>query len=205
MSYSILNYWFGMLPTAPKWELPIASKRQIWYSGTPEVDKEITTLFKHNLKDMKSGKLEHWLSGQEGDILAGIILMDQFSRNIYRGTPRAFEMDNKALAWAKILVNSGRDRNLRFIERQFVYMPFMHSELLQDQEECVRLFKNLVADCKHVASEVYEMEKMVLKYAEAHRDVIMKWGRFPHRNEILGRSSTVEEKRGLQDGSIPRW
>ncbi|KAG2496755.1 hypothetical protein HYH03_005164 [Edaphochlamys debaryana] len=138
-------------------------------------------------------------------IVAGIILMDQFTRNAYRGTPRAFSLDTKALEWADFAVASGTDKKLPAILRIFSYFPYMHSEDLAVQEKGVGLYRS--------AAEKYEAGgdrtvaagakcREALSYAEGHRDLIARWGRFPHRNAVLGRESTPEEAAGLADGSI---
>ncbi len=122
--------------------------------------------------------------------LALILLLDQFPRNIFRGTPRAFATDSKALATAKDVVARGFDLALPPVRRSFIYLPFQHSENLDDQQESVRLFRKLAAE--HPATAGY------VEYAEHHMDVIRRFGRFPHRNAVLGRASTSEETEFLQ-------
>lgn len=118
-------------------------------------------------------------------LLAAIIVFDQFPRNIYRKTPAAYASDGNALALAKAAVASGKDRSLPSVQRNFVYMPFMHSEDLAAQAESVRLFSELGGEG--------------LKYARHHHDVVKRFGRFPHRNAILGRQSTPEELEFLKN------
>ncbi|THD35746.1 MAG: DUF924 domain-containing protein [Sphingomonas sp.] len=126
-------------------------------------------------------------SGAEGwtddpvDLLGAIVLLDQFSRNIHRDTPRAFEGDGLALKLAKTMVENGWDRGLSAVERQFAYLPFEHSETLDDQRESLRLFTDL-GDAE------------ALRYARDHSVVIERFGRFPSRNAALGRQSTPEEE-----------
>ncbi len=118
--------------------------------------------------------------------LAEILLLDQFTRNIFRGQPRAFAGDARALALAQALVASGADQALTTIERWFAYLPFEHAESLPLQDESVRLFTALAAEDERLAD--------ALDYAQRHRDVIRRFGRFPHRNAVLGRPSTADER-----------
>jgi len=126
-------------------------------------------------------------AGSDEGQLARILLLDQFTRNIYRGTPRAFAGDAHALTLAETLVASGRDKNLSPWQRWFAYLPFEHSESLLDQERSVALFAALRREMQHEAFD------SAYDYAVRHREVIARFGRFPHRNSILGRPSTAEE------------
>lgn len=119
--------------------------------------------------------------------LAEILLLDQFTRNIFRDTPRAFAGDAQALALANDLMNNGLDLTLPPFMRWFAYLPFEHSESLADQEHAVALFTRLRTDTQDGAFDA------ALDYAIRHRDVVARFGRFPHRNAILGRASTAEE------------
>ena len=120
--------------------------------------------------------------------LALIIALDQFPRNMYRGTPAAFAWDAKALASAKRAVGKGWDLKTAQDQRAFIYMPYMHAENLDDQNECVRLVDSRLND------------ESTLHHAKEHRKLIERFGRFPHRNEFLGRISTEEEIRFLKNG-----
>lgn len=124
---------------------------------------------------------------QDEAILARLLLLDQFTRNIYRNTPRAFAGDAQALGLATMLVSAGRDKNLSPWQRWFAYLPFEHSESLLDQERAVALFAALRREMRHEAFD------SAYDYAVRHREVIARFGRFPHRNSILGRASTAEE------------
>jgi len=125
--------------------------------------------------------------GSDEALLARILLLDQFTRNIYRDTPRAFAGDSQALTLAEILVGAGRDKNLSPWQRWFAYLPFEHSESLLDQERSVALFAGLRREMQNAAFDnAYD-------YALRHREVIARFDRFPHRNAILGRASTPEE------------
>ena len=120
--------------------------------------------------------------------LALIIALDQFPRNMYRGTPAAFAWDSKALASAKRAVDKGWDLKTAQDKRAFIYMPYMHAENLDDQNECVRLVDSRLND------------ESTLHHAKEHRKLIKHFGRFPHRNEFLGRVSTAEENHFLKNG-----
>eukprot|EP00200_Dunaliella_tertiolecta_P003756 CAMPEP_0202358236 /NCGR_PEP_ID=MMETSP1126-20121109/11971_1 /ASSEMBLY_ACC=CAM_ASM_000457 /TAXON_ID=3047 /ORGANISM="Dunaliella tertiolecta, Strain CCMP1320" /LENGTH=218 /DNA_ID=CAMNT_0048951331 /DNA_START=104 /DNA_END=760 /DNA_ORIENTATION=- len=206
----ILEYWTGH--TAQKPLGPVAYNGafvQKWFQGGTAVDAEIRERFSKDLDDMRTGKLEHWRNEPESAI-AGVVLMDQFTRNMFRNQPQAFEMDPKALSWAKHILENNMLEGLPQMLRLLVLLPFMHAESLPEQEQCVQLHQDFIADLEKYPSA--EEAKPLLgfvctaaKYAEDHRDVIAKWGRFPHRNTALGRASTAEEALGLQEGSIPRF
>lgn len=125
--------------------------------------------------------------GSDEALLARILLLDQFTRNIYRNTPRAFAGDAQAKALAETLVTTGRDKNLSPWQRWFAYLPFEHGESLLDQERSVALFAALAREMQH---EAFDSAR---DYALRHREVIARFGRFPHRNAILGRESTAGE------------
>ena len=152
-----------------------------WYIKDPEFDDLIRGRFEEIYDKAAAGEFDDWTNTAQGT-LALVIVLDQFPRNMFRNTPKSFATDSKALAIAKEAVAKGFDKELPPEQRKFFYMPYMHSEALEDQEECVRLFDG------------------TNEWAEKHRDVIVKFGRFPHRNEILGRESTQEEKEYLAAG-----
>ena len=135
------------------------------------------------------GEREAWLELPRG-ALAYVIVLDQFSRNIFRDTARMFEGDERALGAALAGVERGQDRTLAFAERSFFYMPLMHSEELAIQERCVALFAALE---REVAPELDADAHYFLEFAERHREIVRRFGRFPHRNSPLGRTSTAEE------------
>jgi uncharacterized protein (DUF924 family) len=159
-----------------------------WFEPDDAFDAELRRRFEPALKQARSGALDSWGDSPQG-ALALIVLLDQISRNIYRGTPQAFAADALALGIARRAVARGFDKNLATDERAILYMPFMHSERLEDQEEGVKLFTALGLD-------------VPLDFMRRHRDIIARFGRFPHRNAILGRPSTPEELEFLkQPGS----
>lgn len=184
---AILNFWFGH-PQNPDYGKP----RQVWFKKDSAFDQEIHSLFLADYQQAASGGLESWqetpLSG-----LALIILLDQFPRNLFRGTPQAFATDSQALTAAQYVVKMGLDKSLLPIQRWFIYLPFEHSEDLQIQRQSVELFQQLDQDLDN---------QDALDYAIRHYEIIERFGRFPHRNVILGRETTPEEAEFLkQPGS----
>lgn len=169
----ILDFWFGADPPAP---------RNFWFSKSAADDAEIHSRFGGTVEEALAGSLNHWAATPEGT-LALILLLDQFTRNIFRATPRAFAGDAAALGHARGLVYAGLDRRFDALRRGFIYLPFEHSEELVDQYESLRLFGELAREGQDGA----------LKWAQMHFEVVRRFGRFPHRNETLGRSSTSEE------------
>lgn len=174
---NILDYWFGELDSNG---MPKNDKSDLWFGKSEQTDQYLTENYQALLEQAKLGQLDNWLSSNDST-MALILLLDQFSRNIYRDTPKMYEADEKALIIAKNFIPSA----MPTIYRVFTYMPLMHSENLADQNLCVQLFQNMV-------DEGHPMQNN-LDYAIKHRDIIAKFGRFPHRNQILGRESTSEE------------
>ena len=172
----ILNFWF------------IECKPEQWFKKNEDFDRMIEKSFSSAIEDAIEGKLDSWEETETG-CLALIILLDQFTRNVFRDTPRAFAGDERALALSQLCFNKDYLTNLDIHRRQFMLMPMMHSENLAVQDAALPLFK------KYASEKDYE-------YAEKHRDIIARFGRFPHRNVILGRKSTNEELEFLkQPGS----
>lgn len=173
----VLDFWFGA-PGSPEH----GTARALWFTKSADTDAQMRARFGAELETALRGERDGWATTPCG-ALALILLLDQFTRNIHRDTARAFAGDAKALILARKLVEDGADQALPPHERWFVYMPFEHSERLADQHEGVRLFERLASD--GLADP--------LPWAIKHREVIQRFGRFPHRNEILGRASTPEE------------
>jgi uncharacterized protein (DUF924 family) len=169
----ILDFWFGESTEAP---------RDFWFSKSESVDAEMRSRFGALVEEALVGSLDHWTATPEGT-LALILLLDQFTRNIFRDSARAFAGDAAALAVAKRLIADGRHLKLAPRERQFAYLPFEHSENLADQHESLRLFGELAN----------EGLPDLLVWARKHYDIFARFGRYPHRNELLGRASTAEE------------
>jgi uncharacterized protein (DUF924 family) len=183
---AVLEFWFGALDGRG---VAAEAKTRSWFEKNEAFDREIEARFGALHAALARGEREEWLSSTRGS-LATVIVLDQFSRNMFRNTKQMFASDPRALAIATALVERGEDRKLAFAERGFVYMPFMHSERLADQERCVELFQTFRDE--HVG-ELRDVCQYSLGYAERHRDIIRRFGRFPHRNAILGRESTPEE------------
>lgn len=150
-----------------------------WYAGDPEFDRKCAERLSVIHAQAARGELWRWRASPEGR-LAEIILLDQLSRQLYRGDPRAFAADLMALALAQEVVGQGMETHLDIHGRLFVYMPFMHAESLPVQDESIRLFEGLGDDA-------------YLPFAHDHRETILRFGRFPFRNAVLGRPSTPEE------------
>lgn len=177
----VLDFWLG--PEEAR-DAPAREYQQLWFMKNPQFDDELKARFGMLLGQAASGELDAWAATPRGK-LALIIVLDQFSRNIDRDRPGMFSNDEKALDLAHNAIDHGEDRALKFAERQFLYMPLMHAEDLQSQERCVALFEQL--------AEADERYKLNLDFAIRHRDIVARFGRFPHRNGILGRTCTAEE------------
>lgn len=176
----VLDFWFGASDT------PAAGqRRQEWFVKSPAFDAEIAQRFGALIEAALRAELSAWPADGAGAALAQIVVLDQFTRNVFRNTPRAFAGDPQALAAAKAMVTAGQDLALPPLQRAFVYLPFEHAEDLAMQDESVRLFAAL-------ASETPALDDM-LDYAHRHRVVIARFGRFAHRNAVLSRASTDEE------------
>ena len=177
----VLEFWFGAETDRP------FEPRDFWFRKSDAIDDEIRRDFGPTIEAALAGDLGDWALTTAGT-RALILVLDQFTRNVYRGTPRSFAGDAAALALARRLVATGTDRSCPPVARWFIYMPFEHSESLSDQAESLRLFGSLAADGL----------ESPLEWAQKHFEVIQRFGRFPHRNEMLGRASTAEELAFLQ-------
>ena len=161
---------------------------EAWYKADAALDDEIRARFMLHWEAARAGKLGQWKCSARG-MLAYIIVTDQFSRNMFRGDPRSFATDGLALGMAQKAIQRGADRFIDEPERQFFFMPLMHSESLMMRERGVRLFMTRMSP-----------ENMNLLHARAHREVIRRFGRIPYRNEALGRHTTGREQTFLDDG-----
>ncbi|MCG9580424.1 DUF924 domain-containing protein [Vibrio tubiashii] len=172
----VLNFWFNELE--PK----------DWFVSSSELDKTITSRFGDLLKSAAQSELFTWRDSPQGR-LAEVIVLDQFSRNIYRNTPKAFAQDPLALALAQEAISLGLDQELETKQRSFLYMPFMHSESAIIHQQAVELFNVVGMENNH-------------EFELKHKVIIDRFGRYPHRNDILGRASSPEEVEFLtQPGS----
>lgn len=182
----VLDFWFG---THADDDAAIAEHNAVWFGADAAFDAVIRERYADLREAAVGGQLDAWLAFPRGR-LALVILLDQFSRNLFRGDARAFAHDALARAWSEQGVLDGVDRMLRPIERVFFYLPFEHSEALADQQRAVALFTALHDE---VPAPLREAFADFLGYARRHHDVIARFGRFPHRNATLGRASTPDE------------
>ncbi|MBB4398959.1 DUF924 family protein [Bradyrhizobium sp. ERR14] len=162
--------------------------RERWYKRNDAFDAEVRRRFLALWQKAVAGELASWEASDDG-ALALVIVLDQFPRNMFRGTSQAFASDAQARDVARRAIDRGVDGRIDPVLLEFVYLPFMHSEHLPDQLRCVALFQN---------TENAEN----LKYAREHADIIQRFGRFPHRNRLLGRDSTEEEQAFLDKGGF---
>ena len=193
---AILDFWFEAIDD----ETPInknAFPFKKWFVKDRKFDQLIREKFEKDLEAAHEGSFQSWENSPQGS-LALILLFDQFSRNLTRDSPRAFACDPLALKLAQEMVKEGRDKELPFIYRVFVYMPFMHAENLEIQNLGVKCFEELVTDSKKMIPQNTPYFEYNLSYARRHRDIIKQFSRFPHRNALLKRSSTREEISFLQ-------
>lgn len=187
----ILSFWFG--PLTPD-GLPVADRSQLWFGFDPQTDKLIRQRFGARLQQACQGKLASWEQEARGR-LALILLLDQFSRNIYRSTSRAFAQDEMALSLSLAGIDRAHDRELSAIERVFFYMPMQHCESLPMQDRCVEQCEQLL---EGLTPGTAARLRGFVDHAMQHRDIIRRFGRFPHRNRILGRDCTAEESEYLR-------
>ncbi len=193
----VLDFWFA---DAADGREALARRNRVWFRGGAPFDGECTRHFAATLEAAKSGELEHWKESPHGR-LALIILLDQLSRNIYRGTPAAFQQDGQALAACRDGIEQGHDAQLSPMERSFFYMPLEHAEDREVQALSVRLFESLA---KESSEEWRELLEANAGYARQHREIVEKFGRFPHRNALLQRDSSAAEEAYLADDA-PRF
>jgi len=164
------------------WFSPETEKR--WFNSTPAFDHALRERYEIPCRQAQHGELDDWCNSPRG-CLALVILLDQIPLNIYRKQPQSFAGESKSREIAALAIDQGFDQQLTGKQKAFLYMPFMHSENLADQHRSVALFE--VAGLKDN-----------LRFAEHHRDIVRRFGRFPHRNAILGRDNTAEEQTYLQ-------
>ena len=176
----VLEFWFGKEPGPARGE---------WYRKDPKFDEEIRRRFGELHASAARRELEAWRASPE-PMLALVVILDQFSRNLFRDDPRAFAQDAHALDCAEQAIARGDDLTLLPVQRQFLYMPFEHSERIEDQERACDFMRSL---------ESFEETRGLVEWAVRHRDVVKRFGRFPHRNAILGRESTAGEAAFLRE------
>lgn len=190
---AILDFWFeGALEDASE----IGQRMKVWFGGGPAVDAILKERFGATVDALATGLADEWAARGLRQRLAAIIALDQLSRSIHRKSGRAFANDPIALRLAKECIARDDDQNLPPIARMFVYLPLEHSENMEDQNASVRLFEKLAAAATPDTAETFAS---TLDYARRHADVIAKFGRFPHRNDALGRISTPEERAWVKE------
>ncbi|MDX5297822.1 MAG: DUF924 domain-containing protein [Gammaproteobacteria bacterium] len=190
----ILDYWFGPLDDQG---IPGAAFRNRWFSGGAAFDREIRRRFLGMLTLVSERELTHWRTRAQG-WLAEIIVLDQFSRHIFRGQALAFAQDRMALECSLEGIRKRHDASLPRVQRAFFYMPFMHAEKRDVQAHSVELFEAL---SDGVTGPLATLLEGFAQAARDHQAIIAQFGRFPHRNQVLGRESTAEEREYLETGA----
>ena len=189
----ILQFWFGAFPTPYTAD---ARKSDMWFKNGAAYDSEIFINFAVDYDKAINGELDHWIDSYRGR-LALIILLDQFSRHIHRGSAESFAQDKKAQTLCIDGIGTGDDCRMHAIERSFYYLPLEHAEDIEKQKLSVKAYRQLVEDVPEQYRKVFEV---TLSFAKSHHYVIEKFGRFPELNEILGRESTAEELEFIASG-----
>jgi len=184
LSTDVLTFWFSDTDLSRDME-----RRDVWFRSTAEFDAELISRFRDAHERAGGGAYDHFVD-DPASCLALVLMLDQFPRNIFRGSPRAFGTDAKAREVTRIALDRGYDRGMASWRRIFLYLPFEHSENLADQDRACALYENLG-------------QERSLQSALDHREAIRTFGRFPHRNDVLGRVSSPEEEAYLQDP--PLW
>jgi uncharacterized protein (DUF924 family) len=190
----IIAFWFGNAADSTE---ALAQRNAVWFGSGRDFDHEVRARFETTVELAATGACDHWAEEPRG-LLALVILFDQFPRNIHRGTRQAFDHDEVALRYCREGIERGLDRQLSHLERHFVYMPLRHVEDAGGQALSVDLTQSLLDECPAAQREYFEA---CLGYAVGHRDIIARFGRFPHRNAVLGRESTAEEREYLEGSS----
>lgn len=182
----IIEFWLGDATHSPD---AVEAQTERWYAGGDALDREIKSRFGDLLAAAEKGELDAWRGDADGE-LALVILLDQFSRNVYRGTADVWKNDPLALEITQECVASGRHLELSLMERVFLYHAYHHAEDRQAQQACVDWYTQVYNEADDVWKEVL---KGFLDYAGGHAAIVQEYGRFPHRNETLGRASTPAE------------
>ena len=187
---AIISFWFQEKElTAPQ----IDGRMDVWFGEDAVFDQQIQSDFSVDVEEASEGKLDHWAHTPRGR-LALILLLDQFRRNIYRGTAEAYAEDKKALKLCVEGAMEKKDKGLSPIQRAFFYMPLQHAESRKVQAKSVAIFSRLT---DAVSPTYVETFMTIAQFAELHRDIVEQFGRFPHRNVVLNRANTPEEEEYL--------
>lgn len=189
----ILDYWFGELDDDG---MPDTRYRQFWFNASRRDDRVIRRRFFTMVLLASEDGLQHWRH-EPGGALAEILLLDQYSRNIHRGHTLAFNNDDMALKLAREGVERGRETSLPLVQRAFFYMPYQHSESLPVQQAGLALYDQLAHNAQ---GRLRDLLEGFHRSARQHHDIIARFGRFPHRNKVLKRPSSTEEKAWLEQG-----
>lgn len=190
--HELLKFWFGELGSA---DLPTNDRTGLWFGNSETIKQQLLDLFTVDYINAVEGKLEDWALTPRGR-LALIILFDQFPRYLYRRSSQAFSQDYKARELCLEGIDKKMDHSLTLIERVFFYMPLVHAEDPDCQEKSIRLYQELVTLSMSETTQIYQL---FLAYAYAHYRVIKEFGRFPQRNQLLGRESTESEMAFLKN------
>ena len=186
---NILDFWIGEASQSGE---AAGQKNKMWFAKSPELDAEIRKRFLTLLETLAAGPLaQEWAERGARERLAAIIVLDQFSRNIFRGSPRSFSQDMLALRLCKEGLALREDLSLSEAERIFFYLPLEHSEDVGDQSRSVEMFTALRRDARE---DFQKLTESVVEYAYAHQSIIDRFGHFPHRNDVVARKSTTEEE-----------
>ncbi|KAI9143981.1 hypothetical protein BKA69DRAFT_1122642 [Paraphysoderma sedebokerense] len=210
----VLSYWFKDIDETFSADFPIGKREEdiknglenlqnamkLWFKGGKDVDEYIITNFKQDLVRISDEFDKYYpiVTKSSTTTLSTIILFDQFPRSVYRSTGRAFDFDSKALKLAKHAVEQGFNKETNPVAGQFFILPLMHSENLDDQDQCVEIIKESV---KTSPENLKAVISGFIKFGEDHRDLIRRFGRFPYRNKVLNRESTKEEIEYLSNGA----
>ena len=195
----VLRFWFADCIPGTDGSL-LEERSAVWFRPSRALDREIEARFGAILARATRGECDFWCDGARG-MLALVVVLDQFTRNVHRASAQAFANDDAALAHCRRGIDEGVDRDLSYIERACFYLPLQHAEDLFVQELSVERFEKLADEVPPPVRAYYERS---VEFAQEHRDIVRRFGRFPHRNEILGRVSTPEEIDYLNTGA-PRF
>jgi uncharacterized protein (DUF924 family) len=204
-SADILAYWFASLDDASRLDPsaePFRACYARWYGKQPAIDEEIRAFFERDLLAVTAAapwrrELDAWASASRG-LLALVLLLDQLPRNMYRGTPRMYAHDPLALSVATLAIREYEGEPLPLVQRMFLYVPLMHVEDRTVQRHMVDRFEELAREARHRSPHNQGFFERALGFARRHAEVVEAYGRFPHRNPILGRTSTPEEEEHLR-------
>jgi uncharacterized protein (DUF924 family) len=190
----VLAFWFG---EPARDEAELMNKVRRWFRGGPEMDAEVIAKFGPTVEAALAGSLDSWTATARGR-LALVIVLDQFTRNVFRNDPKTYAGDERAQQLALEAFDRGIDRELEFVERMFLSMPLLHAENSALQDRVSKLANGFAKDCPPPYAK---MSAMHMEQTTKYREIVRRFGHFPHRNAILGRSSTPDEIEFLRDWS----